>query len=129
MRRTTGIALLASSLVALGCAPDVQEEPAAASAELLNENPMRVFRCIANPAQLALRTPAERKSFRRGCELFFEEKLGGNDRTCGTCHSNELANGDPAEQLRLHARGGAGSLRPGADARALPRDRLGRRRG
>lgn len=95
MRRTTGIALLASSLVFLGCAVDGDE--AATAAAPLTEHQQDLLRCILSPAHLTLSTPAERASFRRGCELFFNETFGGNGRTCGTCHLNELGNGDPAD--------------------------------
>lgn len=96
MARMMGIALLASQLVLTGCAVQTSDDPAASSTEELSEHAQQVLRCRANPV-LATLSQAERASFRRGCELFFEETFDGNGRTCGTCHLNELGNHDASD--------------------------------
>ncbi len=91
MGRVTGLALASLSL--LGCAMDVGEGVGAGT-EALNEHQLEAFRCRANPVLATLDHPSQRVRFARGCELFFEETFGGNGRTCGTCHLNELGDGD-----------------------------------
>lgn len=97
MRRTLGIALLASSLALMGCSADPGEDAAGVSSELLDGWLMTHLRCNATLANITLSSPEERAAFKRGCELFFEETFDGNGRTCGTCHLNELLNGDPSD--------------------------------
>lgn len=63
----------------------------------LSERAQNRLRCDANPILATLSSPEERAQFRRGCRLFFEETFGGNDRTCGTCHLQELGNHDVSD--------------------------------
>lgn len=94
MVRVTSIVLVASQLL-WGCALEAGEETAAAT-EPLGEHAERALRCRTHPA-LRDMSQADRARFRRGCELFFEETFDGNGRTCGTCHLNELGNGDASD--------------------------------
>lgn len=73
-------------------AGSVGEAGAALTAEAQN-----ALRCDTNPILATLSSDTERAQFRRGCHLFFEETFDGNGRTCGSCHLQELANGDASD--------------------------------
>lgn len=94
MRRPLCVALLSSQVLWLGCAMDVDTGGAA---EALNEHQQRVFQCDASPVLATIRRPADRRRFKRGCHLFFEETFDGNGRVCSTCHLDVLGNGDPSD--------------------------------
>lgn len=78
-----------------GCAAESPDLAAVADAPL-SDRAESVLRCDANPI-LATLTSAERAQFKRGCRTFFEETFGGNGRTCGTCHLQELGNRDESD--------------------------------
>lgn len=63
-------------------------------AEPLTAAQQNILRCETNPILLTL-SPAQREQFRRGCHLFFEETFAGNQRTCGSCHLQNLVNENP----------------------------------
>lgn len=93
------VGLIALFLSIGACTPPTQELPDAGgvspAVEELTESEQNLLRCDLNPIQFTLSTSQERAQFRRGCRLFFSETFLGNGRTCGTCHLQELGNGNP----------------------------------
>lgn len=120
MARVLLFVALCSVALLGGCVgADGPDPEAAAASAPLSEATQVILRCDANPILLTLSSDEERAQFRRGCRLFFEETFGGNGRTCGSCHLQELGNGDasdnhldftPAHAQRIFAENPAHSL-------------------